>query len=121
MTRIVHDPVDRAFPPLAGDGVYLRIWSPRLVALDANAPLAAAIQKMPQYSTSPAPRRFTLDQPLALPAVSAHERVYALPPSMNLEPLTEYGISGWIQGQTKAGQLFAFSFHTDQNGQPAAY
>jgi len=121
LTRIVHDPVDQAFPLLADDGVYLRIWSPRLAPLAGNAPIIAAIEKIPRYSTSPVPRQMTFDRPLPLPAASAHERVYALPPDLSLEPLSEYAISGWIQGKPKASPLFTFSFHTSQNGQPVAF
>jgi hypothetical protein len=106
---------------LAGNGVYLRIWSPRLAALESNASIAVAIVKLPRYSTSPGPRQITLDRPLPLPAGSAHERVYALPADLSLAPLSEYAISGWIPGQPGADRLFSISFHTSKHGQPLAF
>ena len=121
LTRILRDPVDRAFQQLPGDGLYLRIWSPLLAALDGQAPLAVAIEKIPRYSTSPGPRHMTLDRPLALSEGSANERIYALPTGLKLEPLAEYSMSGWIQEPSKAAPLFTLSFHTSQEGRPVAF
>lgn len=121
LTRILRDPVDREFQQLPGEGVYLRIWSPQLVALDAQAPLAVVIEKTPRFSTSPGPRHITLDRPLPLPEGRANERIYALPADLKLEPLAEYSISGWVQEQSKTSQLFTFSFHTSRDGQPVAF
>ncbi len=120
LTRIPHLPFDREFQQLSGDGVYLRIWSPRVAKLDVKAPIAVAIQKIPVYSTSPGPRQIIFDQPLALPE-SANERIYALPVDLKLEPHAEYTISGWLPDEPHAGRLFNFSFYTDSAGQPAAY
>ena len=121
LTRIGHDPLDGAFPQSAGDGVYLRMWSPRLAGVADDAPIEVTIEKTPRYSTSPGPRRFTLDRPLPLPAGGDYERVYALPADWALEPGSEYAISGWLPGQPAAGRLFTFTFHTGGNGRPVAY
>jgi hypothetical protein len=120
LARIVHDPADRAISQLAGEGVYLRIWSPRLAALAGTPPIAVSIVKTPRYSTSPAPRQITLDHPLPLPA-GTPERVYAVPSDLALEPLCEYAISGWIPGLTGADQRFTISFHTGRQGQLVAF
>ena len=121
LTRIRRDPVDRDFQQLPGEGIYLRIWSPQLAALDSQAPLAVAIEKLPRYSTSPRPRRLTLDRPLPLPTGRASERIYALPADLGLEPLAEYSLSGWIQQPAKACRLFTFSFRTSQEGRPVPF
>ena len=61
LTRIPHLPFDREFQQLSGDGVYLRIWSPRVKAkLDVKAPIAVAIQKIPVYSPPARPARVKL-------------------------------------------------------------
>ena len=40
---------------------------------------------------------------------------------LKLEPQTEYKISGWVQAQNETVHLFAFNFHTDSEGRPAAF
>jgi len=121
LTRILRDPVDRDFQQSPGEGIYLRIWSPQLAALDGQAPLTVAIEKLPRYSTSPRPQRLMLDQPLPLSAGRASERIYALPAGLRLEPLAEYRLSGWIQQPAKVGPLFIFSFRTSQEGRPVPF
>jgi hypothetical protein len=121
LTRILRDPVDRGFQQLSSAGVYLRMWSPRLAALDHKASVGVELEKIPRYATSPGPRQVTLDRPLALGGGSANERIYALPADLKLEPLTEYKMSGWIQDEPGAGPLFALSFRTSRDGQPAAF
>jgi len=121
LTRILRDPVDRDFQQLPDTGIFLRVWSPQLAALDGQAPLVVAMEKLPRYSTSPGPRRLTLDRPLPLPEGRASERVYALPAGLKLEPLAEYSLSGWIQPPAKASPLFTFSFRTNQEGRPVAF
>lgn len=120
-TRIHRDPFDRESQQLLGDGVYLRIWSPLLAELDGKTPIAVAIGKVPRYSTSPNPQQFVLNEPLALADSNTSERVYALPADLNLKPQSEYNISGLLKGQPKDNPLFEFSFHTTENGQPAAF
>jgi hypothetical protein len=121
LTRIERLPFDRECQQLPGDGVYLRIWSPQLAKLDVQTPIAAAIEKVPAYSTSPGPWQMTFDRPLSLAESSANERIYALPVDLKLKPQAEYKISGWLPDQPRAGRLFDFTFYTGPDGQPAAY
>lgn len=121
LTRIPRDPFDREFKQLADGGVYLRVWSPQLAEADGKAPIEVAIEKIPQYSTSPGPQELALDHPLILPENKDTERIYALPGDLKLEPLSEYSIYGWVQDEPKAGRLFDFFFHTGLMGQPVAF
>ena len=121
LTRILRDPIDQEFRGLPDASVYLRIWSPQLAGLDSHAHIALAIERTPAYSASSGARHITLDRPLALAEASLSERVYALPMNLNLAPLTEYTMSGWIKDQPKTDKLFTFSFYTSRNGQPAAF
>ncbi len=132
LTRLARVPFDQDFSRLPGDGLYLRIWSPRLIHLDGKAPVVVAIEKVPRFGAAeirrgnhkPAAagqRHLTFDLPISFPDQSACERIYALPPDLVLEPQTEYKISGEIQEQEKAVQLFAFNFRTGSDGRPAAY
>jgi hypothetical protein len=121
LTRIARDPFDRDCRQLPGDGVYLRIWSPVLAGLGEADPIAVAIAKVPQYSTSPGPVLGELGQPLALPGSNANERIYALPKDWKLEPSAEYTITGWLAGRPKAGRLFTLPIHTGEDGQPVAF
>ena len=66
-------------------------------------------------------RHLTFNQPISFPDPCAYERIYALPPDLNLKPQTEYRISGWIRAQGKSISLFEFNFYTDSQGRPAAY
>jgi hypothetical protein len=121
LTRIGRDAFDRSFHELPADNVYLRIWSPQLATVGGQTPIVAAIEKAQRYSTSPGPQRLELDHPVSLGENRNNERVYALPVDLNLEPFTEYTISGWIAGEPKAGRLFTFSFYTGQDGHPVAF
>ncbi len=121
LTRIARVPLDREFTQLTSADVYLRLWSPRLATLDEQTPIVAKIQKVPAYSTAPAPKEVVFHQPLAQADSSMDERIYALPADFKLEPQAEYQITGWIQGQSRARALFKFSFHTQANGRPAPF
>jgi hypothetical protein len=63
----------------------------------------------------------TLNQPVTLTDPCAHERIYALPSDLNLKPLSEYRISGWIRGHHKSVPLFEFNFRTDSLARLVAY
>ena len=121
LIRIEHVPFDREYQQLPTDGVYLRIWSPQLAKVDGKTPIKVEIAKVLRYSTTPGPQQITFDQPLSLADGSINERIYALPSDLKLEPQTQYKISGWIQDQPKAGQLFTSTFYTGQNGQPVPF
>jgi len=121
LTRIPRDPFDREFGQLPGNGPYLRIWSPRLAEVDGQAAIQVAIAKVPRYATSPAPQQITLGQPLALAEPGSIERIYNLPAGLNLEPGAEYNLSGWIQDDPKARQLFSLSFRTSPEGRPVPF
>jgi len=130
--RIAHEPFDRDYQLLPGDGVFLRIWSPQFEHLDLNAPVMVSLEKVKHFSDpqsqglAPRPkmvlgRRLTFNQPVSFPHPCAYERTYALPADLILKPLTEYQISGWVRGQNKSIPLFEFNFHTDSQGRLAAY
>jgi len=121
LVRLSHVPFDHEFKFLPQDGVFLRIWSPQLAGIDPKTPLVAMIVKAKRYSTSAAPMLITLQQPLLAADSSLNERIYAAPAGLHLEPHTEYEISGWVEGRAEAGRLFDFSFHTNQDGTPAAF
>lgn len=121
LVRIPHDPFDHNFEELPGDGIYLRIWSPQLAALDGKIPLSVTIEKVPQYSTSSEPQQIKLNEPIALPGCAAYERVYSLPGDLNLEPLAQYEMKARVPANSGAGQLFDFCFRTTESGQPAPY
>jgi hypothetical protein len=121
LVRIAHVPFDREYQQLPTDGTYLRIWSPQLVKVDQKTPIKVEIEKTLRYSTAPPPQEMTFNQPLSLADTSANERIYALPSDLKLEPQTQYKISGWIQDQPKAAQLFNSTFYTSPNGQPVPF
>ena len=123
-TRIARAPFDRDCKLLPADGVYLRIWSPDLAGHDSRAPVELAIEKVSGFSLWPgrsADEEITLNRPLSTADPGATERVYALPPEVHLEPQTQYKISGWLRERDETIRLFAFDFHTNPDGQPAAY
>jgi hypothetical protein len=123
-TRIARVPFDRDFTFLPGDGVYLRIWSPEFAGLDGKATVEVAIEKissLPIFSSRRGHEEIALNPPLSQADPVADERIYALPADLHLEPQTEYRISGWIQKPKKTVRLFKFPFHTNPNGEPAAY
>jgi hypothetical protein len=121
LVRISRDPFDRESQRLRGDEIYLRIWSPQLMALDGKTPVAMAIEKARRYSTSPPPRKIILDQPVAMAADGGNERVYALPADLKLEPGSEYRLSVRILNAAKAGRAFDFPFRTDEQGRPVPF
>lgn len=120
LTRTPRDPFDQEFKQLPGDGIYLRIWSPQLAEVDGKDPIDVTIEKVPHYLWSSNPQQVIFNHPLALPE-GEDERIYELPADLNLEPQSEYKISGWIQDEPKSGRLFNFSFHTSQTGQPVPF
>ena len=121
LTRIAHAPFDREFQRLPDDGVYLRIWSPEFLHLDGTVPVEAAIEKVARFGPAQNQQPITFGLPLSDADHSAWERIYALPHELTLEPQTEYKMSCYVQEQNKTVRLFAFNFHTNRNGQPAAY
>ncbi len=132
LTRIARVPFDRDCHLLPGDGIFLRMWSPKFANLDRTLPVEVTFKKIPRNSNpqinrnnqNPAEvfqRQITLKLPVSFPDKTPGERVYALPPDLNLEPRAEYTISGWIQDQDQTIRLFAFPFYTSENGHPVAY
>jgi hypothetical protein len=132
LARIAHEPFDRDYPSLPGDGVFLRVWSPQFEHLDLSAPVMATIEKLKHFSDPQSPsltlrpkvvlgRHLTFNQPVSFPNPCAYERVYALPTDLILRPRAEYRISGWVRGRNKSIPLFEFNFRTDRQGRPAAY
>jgi len=132
LTRIAHEPFDRDYRSLPGDGVFLRVWSPQFTHLDITTPVNVTIEKVNHFSNpqtqrqAPKPkvvlgRHLTFNHPISFPGPCAYERVYALPPDLILKPQTEYRISGWVRAQSKSISLFEFNFNTDSRGRPAAY
>jgi len=120
LTRIAHVPFDHEFQLLPGDGPYLRVWSPALAGLDGQTPLHVTIEKVSRFSLFPTKEKLTLSPPLLRADTSATERIYALPAEFQLEPQTEYKISGWIE-EKRAVRLCTFNFHTNRDGLPAPY
>ncbi len=131
LTRIPHEPFDTAYKSLPADGVFLRVWSPELAHLDNSAPVNVTIEKVKHFAEpqnprlAPKPRvlgrQLAFNQPVTLSDPCAYERIYALPSDLNLKPLAEYRISGWVRGQDKSVPLFEFNFRTDSQGRPVAY
>jgi len=121
LVRIPRVPFDQEFKQLPGDGTYLRIWSPPLMTLDGPTPVTVTIEKGRRYSTSPAGRQLTLDQPLALAASGSNERVYALPTDLKLAPQTEYNLSVRLPRAAKSAKPFGFAFRTNEAGEPVPY
>jgi len=132
LTRIAHVPFDRDYRTLPENEVFLRMWSPQFTNLDRQVPVEVAIKKIPLFSSAPirrgdrqpaeaCQRHFTFTAPISFPDKNDGERIYALPPDLTLEPQTEYEIFGWMQTPKKIIRLFAFNFHTDRNGRPAAF
>ena len=131
LTRIPHEPFDKDYQSLPADEIFLRVWSPQLTHLDNNTPVNVLIEKVKHFSEPQNPRlapkpkvlgrQLTFNQPVTLSDPSAYERIYALPSDLNLKPLTEYRISGWVRGQDKSVPLFEFNFRTDNQGRPVAY
>jgi hypothetical protein len=118
LVRIPREPLDREYDQLP-EGLCLRVWSPQLTALDRQTPLAAAIERVPRYSTSPAPLRLVLERPLAL-AENRNERIYALPRT-DLAPQAEYRLRVSLPRPAGAGRLCEFNFRTDAAGRPVPY
>jgi hypothetical protein len=132
LTRIARVPFDKNFSQLPDADVFLRVWSPEFAGRDRVMPIEVAIGKIPRYISAPdrcsgkktpptQQQRLVFNLPIFDADNSRDERIYALPPEVNLKPQTEYKIYGWIQEPKKTLQLFDFSFRTGANGRPAAY
>jgi len=131
LTRIPHEPFDTDYQALPANKIFLRIWSPQLSHLDNHTPVNVTIEKVKHFSEPQNPRlapkpkvlgrQLIFNQPVTLSDPSPYERIYALPTDLNLKPMTEYRISGWVRGQDKSVPLFEFNFHTDNQGRPVAY
>jgi hypothetical protein len=132
LTRVARVPFDREISQLPDVEVCLRIWSPRLAGLESATPIEAAIEKISQFSSvqirrsDPKPagsfkRHLIFNQPVLSSGNSGGDRVYVLPPGLDLEPQTEYKITGWILDQKKTSRLFAFNFYTGSRGRPAVF
>jgi len=131
LTRIPHEPLDRDYQSLPANEVFLRVWSPQLTQLDNNAPVNVTIERVKHFPESPNPRlapkprvlgrQLALHQLATLSDPPPYERIYALPSDLDLRPLTEYRISGWVRGRDKSVPLFELNFRTDSQGRPVAY
>ncbi|MDB6124199.1 MAG: hypothetical protein JWQ71_3192 [Pedosphaera sp.] len=130
LTRIARVPFDSACKLLPDGAVFLRIWTPEFARLDIKIPVNIKIEKVPLYSSArihrwdPKPEgasHLTLNFPISFPDPCAHERVYALPPDLILEPGKAYRISGRITDLKKQIQIFNFGFRTDNQGSPVTY
>ena len=132
LARIARTPFDRGYKLLPDADVFLRVWSPRLEHLNFHCPIEVVLKKIPRFgntqtdrgSRKPAlapGRHLTFSNPISLPSQRAHERVYALPPDLILEPHTQYQISGWLDAGGRGDFLFEFDFYTDDRGRPAAF
>jgi hypothetical protein len=132
LTRIARVPFDRDSHLLPGDGIFLRMWSPQFTNLNRTVSVEVAFEKIPRYASVQTSRgnpklaeafqqQVTLNLPVSFPDKTPGERIYALPPDLNLEPHAEYKISGWIQDQDRTIKLFAFLFYTGKNGHPVAF
>ena len=132
LTRIARVPFDRDCNLLPDEGIFLRMWSPQLTNLNRTVPVEVAFERIPRYASVQSNRgnhkpaevfrqQITLKLPVSFPDNAHGERIYALPPDLNLMPHAEYKISGWIQDQDRIIRLFAFLFHTSENGHPVAF
>lgn len=132
LTAIVRSPVDSGCGVLASNGVYLRIWSPRLAESGGEAPVELTVRRIPRFAAvhirrgDPQPlgvgeQRLNLTRPIAFAGLSACERVYAVPQELVLEPEKEYRISGRVNRQGAGRKIFEFAFRTDGRAQPIAY
>jgi hypothetical protein len=121
LTRIAHVPFDREFSRLADGNVFLRMWSPHFSGRVGSTPVTVTIEKTHSYGPVPVRRQIILGRPMTQADDSPHERIYAFPPDVVLEPQTEYTIVGEIRELKKNVRLFDFLFHTDRSGRPAAF
>jgi hypothetical protein len=132
-TRIKRDPFDWNYRLLPDNQVYLRVWSPELVAAGRDATLHASIEKIsgPADTSQPDPvnlqpnvlheQEFTFGRALPFERNAPSERIYRFPSNTSLEPFTAYRMSGWVQDADRNTTLFEFVFSTDKNGRPVAY
>jgi hypothetical protein len=132
LMTIARTPLDRSPDVLAGGGVFLRVWTPDFNHLGAREPVEVSVKKARHFLHVTSPREnsgpihsseqhWTLNLPVALPAPSGYERVYALSSDFVLEPEESYLISGRIGNGSRSNQIFSFAFCTDGRGRPVAY
>jgi hypothetical protein len=121
LVRIPHVPFDQDYRDLPGGGIYLRIWSPRLAGLAADAPVEVVFRKDGLFNRFAGSRKLALNHPVAFADDPPDERVYALPPHLGLDPLAEYEMAGWSLRGEKSGRLFDLTIHTQQDGEPAPF
>jgi hypothetical protein len=132
MTAIPRGPLDRDCRMLSSDKVFLRIWTPVFTRLSSAVPVEVTIKKARRFLNpqirqgDPRPidaseRHLTLNAVVAFPGRCSHERVYALPPELVLEPQQGYQISGRIHDPKKSTPIFKLTFRTDRRGLPVAY
>lgn len=132
LARIPRGPLDNEGKLLAGDGIFLRVWTPQFSGTNAGAAIEIQIDRTGVYSTArtrrweinaprPPERRYILEQPVLDPGKNFSERVYAIPAGLKLGPQQDYEISGWMPEGTRSRRIFKFNFRTDDRGLPAAY
>jgi Type I phosphodiesterase / nucleotide pyrophosphatase len=132
LARIHRGPLDGGDKSLAGDGIFLRIWTPKFAGLNVENAVEVQVDRTGVYSTArtrrweidaprPPDRRYVLERPVLDPDKDSCERIYAIPSGLKLEPQQTYEISGWIRDGTRSTRIFKFTFQTDDHGLPAAY
>jgi hypothetical protein len=132
LARIARTPFESTCRSLPGDALYLRAWTLAFAHLNLNVPVEVTIEKVLPFPNArmhrdaPKPidtseRHLTLNPPITFADPCAYERVYALPPDLNLEPEKTYRISGWVTDRKKHTRIFNFPFSTDHHGLPVAY
>jgi len=130
-TPILPAPSEGCSGPLTGEELFLRIWTPGFTRLGLEVPVEVTVEPARHFQPAqlrrgvPKPvvaaeRHWTFNRPLSFPDRCAHERVYALPPDLLLEPQTLYGIYGRIRDGKKNPRIFRFTFNTDSHGMPLA-
>jgi hypothetical protein len=112
--------------------ILLRVWSPLLGEPGADLPLDITIRNARQHLSprvrrgDPEPvdfseQRLTLSYPFVLPSSGSCERVFVMPPILDLEPQKMYRITGRIGGPNNNRRVFDFTFNTDSLARPVAY
>jgi hypothetical protein len=132
LTAIPRAPIDRSGDLLARGEIFLRTWTPNFAALPVNAPIEVTLKQGRRYvparirrsdpePADPAEQRITLTKPVSLPGGTDHERVYALPSNLVLEPHKIYLISGSIRERDRPMPIFKFAFSTDSRSRPIPF
>lgn len=131
--RVRRDPFDWNYESLPANRIFLRVWSPDLAGAGTEDALQASVIKVsgpgkpepdPPTNLQPAilhDQHYTFGQPITFPQNCPYERVYPCPSDMTLDPQSTYRIAGWVWNGKKNIPMFEFVFHTDGQGQPAAF